>query len=436
LALLREQAGRWRALARPEQLQPLGDWFVWWIDAGRGWGKTRTAAETIKAWAIAIPNSRWALVAATIADARDTMVEGESGLLALLKPHQLRGGTIDKAWNRSMGELYLSNGAKFKCYTSEKPRQLRGPQHHGAWCDELAAWEDAHLGMVDEKDTTKGGGTTWSNLLFGLRLGNDPRIVIASTPKPVKLVFDLLAYAKANPGRVYITKGTTYDNLGNLSETFRLNVISIYEGTSMGRQELNAELNEAVKGALWTWPMLNPIRVQAADLPPPEEFTRVIVSIDPAVTSNGDSDETGIILLARHKSGLVYVFEDGSGVYTPLQWATVANNFFKNHNADAFVAEVNNGGDLVEVNIRQVNKTARYRGVRASRGKVARAEPVVALYEQGRIRHKAGLDTLESQMTTWSAGTGEKSPDRIDALVWGITELALTESTTAPLQVF
>ena len=181
--------------------------------------------------------------------------------------------------------------------------------------------------------------------------------------------------------------------------------------------------------------MLNPIRVSDAELPPPEEFTRVIVSIDPAVTSNADSDETGIIILALHRSGLVYILEDGSGVYTPLQWATVADNFFKKHNADAFVAEVNNGGDLVEVNIRQVNKTARYRGVRASRGKVARAEPVVALYEQARIRHRAGLTTLETQMTTWSAGTGEKSPDRIDALVWGITELALADQVK-PRQAF
>lgn len=430
LALLQEQQTRWSYKARPDQRPPAGDWFIWWIDAGRGWGKTRTAAETMKQWALEIPDSRWALIAATTADARDTMVEGESGLLALFKPHELRGGSIDTAWNRSMGELYLANGAQFKCYTSEKPRKLRGPQHHGAWCDELAAWEDAHLGMFDEKDQTKGGGTTWSNLLFGLRLGKRPRIIIASTPKPVKLVFDLLAYAEKNPGRVHITKGTTYDNLGNLSETFKLNVVAVFEGTSMGRQELNAELNRVVKGALWNWAMLNPIRVSDADLPPPEEFIRVIVSIDPAVTSNAESDETGIIILALHKSKLVYVLEDGSGVYTPLQWATVANNFFKKHNADAFVAEVNNGGDLVEVNIRQVNKTARYRGVRASRGKVARAEPVVALYEQARIRHRAGLATLETQMTNWSAGTGEKSPDRIDALVWGITELALEEEYT------
>lgn len=430
LALLRERAGRWRFQARPEQLQPPGSWFIWWIDAGRGWGKTRTAAETIKEWALNTPKGRFALVAATYADGRDTMVEGESGLLAILKPHQLRGGSEEKAWNRSIGELYLANGAQFRIFSSEQPRKLRGPQHHGAWCDELAAWQDAHLGMVDEKDQTKGGGTTWSNLLFGLRLGTDPRIVIASTPKPVKLVFDLLTLHKKHPDRVHITKGTTYDNLSNLSETFKLNVVALFEGTSIGRQELNAELNTAVKGALWNWGMLNPIRVDDDDLPPPEEFTRVVVSIDPAVTANADSDESGIIIVALHKSGLLYVLEDPSGVYTPLQWATVANNYFVKYNADCFVAEVNNGGDLVEVNLRQVNKTARYRGVRASRGKVARAEPVVALYEQARVRHRKGLETLETQMTNWSAGTGEKSPDRIDALVWGITELALSPQKT------
>jgi phage terminase large subunit-like protein len=432
LALLRERQSRWHFNARPEQLEPAGDWFIWWIDAGRGWGKTRTAAETIKQWALDTPNSRWALVAATVADARDTMVEGESGLLAILKPTDLRGGTIDSAWNRSMGELYLANGALFKTYTSEKPRKLRGPQHHGAWCDELAAWEDAHLGMIDEKELTKGGGTTWSNLLFGLRLGKNPRIIIASTPKPVKLVFDLVAYAKKNPGRVHITKGTTYDNLGNLSETFKLNVVAVFEGTRMGRQELNAELNLTVKGALWTAAMLSPIQVD--DIPP---LRRIVVAVDPAVTSEEESDQTGIVVVGigfpvpGYPDGLLYVLEDATAIYTPLMWATVADRLYQKWEADCIVAEVNNGGDLVEVNVRQVNKSARYRGVRASRGKVTRAEPVVALYEKSRVRHRAGLTDLETQQTTWSAGTGEKSPDRIDALVWGITELALTTTHVA-----
>lgn len=432
LALLAERASRWSYRARPEQREPAGDWFIWWIDAGRGWGKTRTAAETIKAWALATPNSRWALVAATIADARDTMIEGESGLLTLFKPHELRGGTVDTAFNRSMGELYLANGALFKTYSSEKPRKLRGPQHHGAWCDELAAWEDAPLGMMDEKDRSKGNGTTWSNLLFGLRLGKNPRIIIASTPKPVKLVFDLLAYAKANPGRVHITKGTTYDNLGNLSETFKANVVAVFEGTSMGRQELNAELNMVVRGALWTWAMLNPIHV--SEVPP---LRRIVVAIDPAVTADEDSDETGIVVVGLgfptpgHPEGLVYVLEDASGIYTPLEWATVADRLYQKWEADCIVAEVNNGGDLVEVNVRQVNKNARYRGVRASRGKVTRAEPVVALYEKARVRHRKGLDDLETQMTMWSAGTGQKSPDKIDAVVWGITELALAPAYVA-----
>lgn len=439
LALLQERQKRWHFTARPEQLQPPGDWFIWWIDAGRGWGKTRTAAETIKEWALAIPNSRWALVAATIADARDTMVEGESGLLAILSAEQLRGGTIDSAWNRSMGELYLANGAIFKTYSSEKPRKLRGPQHHGAWCDELAAWEDAPLGMMDEKELTKGGGTTWSNLLFGLRLGKAPRIIIASTPKPVKLVFDLLAYAKKNPGRVHITKGTTYDNLGNLSETFKLNVVAVFEGTSMGRQELNAELSMVVKGALWTRAMLNPIQVAAEDLPPPEQFKRIVVAIDPAVTSKPESDETGIVVvgltfpLPGWPEGLLYVLHDATGIYTPLRWATIAHNLYTQYEADCIVAEVNNGGDLVEVNLRQVSKTARYRDVRASRGKVTRAEPVVALYEKGRVRHKAGLEALETQQTTWNAQAGDDSPNNIDAMVWGVSELVLAPIHTARL---
>lgn len=431
LALLQERAGRWYYQARPEQLQPPGDWFIWWIDAGRGWGKTRTAAETIKKWAMETPKGRFALVAASFADGRDTMVEGESGLLAILKPHELRGGSEEKAWNRSIGELYLANGAKFSIYSSEQPRKLRGPQHHGAWCDELAAWQDAHLGMVDEKDLTKGGGTTWSNLLFGLRLGSDPRIVIASTPKPVKLIFDLLAFHEKHPGRVHITKGTTYDNLANLSETFRLNVVSVYEGTSMGRQELSAELNTVVRGALWNWAMLNPIRL---DVPPPRDLmVRTVVAVDPAVTSKAESDETGIVVVGMDAHGRGYVLEDATAVYTPLAWAEKVVALYKKWMADKVVAEVNNGGDLVEINIRTVDKNIPYKGVWASKGKKTRAEPVVGLYEQGRIFHAPGLHDLEKQQTTWSANTGEDSPNNIDAEVWGFTEL-FNLSTDIPKQ--
>ncbi|MBX0290121.1 terminase family protein [Hymenobacter sp. HSC-4F20] len=421
LALLQERNTRWSYLARPEQLAPPGDWFIWLILAGRGWGKTRTAAEWIAQEARNTPKGRFALVAATFADAKLTMLEGESGLLSILRDDELRGGSQDTGYNRSTGELFLANGAQFNVYTAEKPRGLRGPQHHAAWCDELAAWSDAHIGDVDTKDQTQGQGTTWSNLLFGLRLGPNPKIVIATTPKPVKLLFDLVKQAQTR-GNVHITRGKTSDNLKNLSQTFKANVIASYEGTTTGKQELDGELLEDVKGALWSRALLNLAAVEVTDVP--ESLKRIVVALDPAVTTNQDSDETGIIVAALGLDGLLYVLEDHSGKYTPSQWATVANDLYEEWQADAVVAEVNQGGDMVENTIRQVNPNINYRGVRATRGKVLRAEPVVALYEQRKVRHVyQSLQELENQMCSWSAATGQKSPDRVDALVWAVTEL-------------
>lgn len=407
---------RWLLTARMNQLPPQGEWFVWLILAGRGFGKTRTGAETIAQWARETPRGRFALVAQTAADARDVMVEGESGLLSVLDESELRGGSVDTAWNRSLGELYLKNGARFKCYSSETPRKLRGPQHHGAWGDEPATWNDADQGTGED--------TTWSNLLFGLRLGKDPRVVMTGTPRPNRLIREL----KKDEGTV-LTGGSTAENLGNLSETFKRNVIRKYEGTRLGQQELEGILLEDTPGALWTYKMFNRegFRLKTLDDLPP--MVRIVVSIDPQASQSSDSAETGIIVAGKDAEGTGYVLDDLSGNYSPNEWATIAIDAYTYWKADAIVAERNNGGDMVENTIRVVNPRVNVKTVWASRGKHTRAEPVSALYQKTNIQvhHAKVFPDLEGQMTTWVPG--EKSPDRMDALVWALTELMLEEET-------
>lgn len=400
----------WLTLARPNQLPPVGDWLTWLILAGRGFGKTRTGAETIAQWARETPRGRFALIGQTFADARDVMVEGESGLLSVLDPSELRGGTVDSAWNRSLGELYLKNGAKFKIYSSEKPRQLRGPQHHGAWGDEPATWNDADQGTADD--------TTWSNLLFGLRLGKDPRIVLTGTPRPTRLIRELLKEEDT-----VTTRGSTYDNIANLAATFKKKVLAKYEGTRLGRQELDGELLEDTPGALWTYGMFNRegFRLKFEQLP---DLVRVVVGVDPQA-AQGSGAETGIIVAARGADGHAYVMGDLSGDFSPSEWANTAIDAYDYHRADAIVPERNNGGDMVESTIRTVRANVSVKTVWASRGKQTRAEPVSSLYQQGKVHHVGAFKDLEDQMTTWVPG--EKSPDRLDALVWALTELMLGE---------
>ncbi|MBZ9752738.1 terminase family protein [Deinococcus sp. HMF7604] len=401
----------WLATARLNQLPPAGDWFVWLILAGRGFGKTRTGAETIAQWARETPRGRFALVAQTAADARDVMVEGVSGLLSVLDESELRGGSIDTAWNRSMGELYLRNGAKFKCFSSEKARSLRGPQHHGAWGDEPATWNDADQGTAED--------TTWSNLLFGLRLGKDPRVVLTGTPRPVRLIREL-----KKGDTTVLTGGSTAENLGNLSEKFKRNVISKYEGTRLGRQELEGELLEDTPGALWKYEMFNRegFRLKFEDLP---DLVRIVVAVDPQASQSSDSAETGIIVAGKDAHGNAYVMGDLSGNFSPSEWAQTSIDAYKYHHADAIVPEKNNGGDMVAHTISTIDRRVNVVPVWASRGKQTRAEPVSSLYVQKKVFHVGVFPDLEGQMTTWVPG--EKSPDRMDALVWALTELMLEE---------
>jgi phage terminase large subunit-like protein len=417
----------WRFWARPQQLPPSGEWTHWGIVAGRGAGKTRSAAEWVRDIAKRWPGSRGAFVGRAAKDVRNTMVEGESGILAVCpedeRPH----------YEPSKARLTWRNGTQAELFTSKEPDMLRGPQHHWYWADEVASWY-----YPDD---------TWDNLMFGLRLGNAPQGVFTTTPKPIKLVRALMGKERAEdgtfreyPGVQLAPRMTTYENIANLAPTFIETVVKKYEGTRLGRQELFGELLLDVPGALWTLELIDQLRWKDR-LPLPQNLRRIVVAIDPAVTSDPEeSNETGIICVGRdnQKTPHFFVFTDDSGILpaykgdpTEPSWARRALNRYHDvgrweHEvkADRIVGEVNNGGDLVEAQIRILDRNASYRSVHASRGKRTRGEPVAALYEQGRVHHCGAFDHLEDQMITWVPDMADDSPDRADALVWAISDLA------------
>jgi phage terminase large subunit-like protein len=425
----------WRTKARESQLPPEGDWFIWLILAGRGWGKTLTGAEFAKDGCdqslMRRPHMRWAFVAETFGDGRDTMVEGETGFLSIVPPSALRGGTIDGAWNRSMGELFLANGSQLKIYSSEKPNQLRGPQHHGAWGDEPAKWKDAHKG--------EGEDTTWSNLMLGLRLGEDPRGVMTTTPRPNALIKRLNAAAST-----FVTRGTTYENLENLSPTFREYVLSRYEGTRLGQQELMAQILDDYLGALWRREQIDEHRVELDGTP--EDIIKelglrkIYVGVDPSTFSPETGDdpgtvaqgtETGIVVAGIDSKPRphVYVLEDLSCRETGETWARRVTEAYHRWHATAVVPEMNMAGPLVLSTLRLTDPSVTiYRdkngkpGVRAAQGKRARAEPVATLAEQGRLHHVGTLGPLEDSLCGWDPQENW-SPDRLDAMVWAVTAL-------------
>lgn len=406
-------AGFERPHARGSQNPPPADdpdWLVWLILAGRGYGKTRVGSEFTADQLKRNERWRWALIGSTFTDGRDTMVEGESGLLRIIPPSLLIDGSTERSWNRSLGELKLANGSQAKLFTSERPRQLRGPQHHGAWGDEPFHWTDAHLGDADD--------STFSNLLLGLRLGPHPRLVLTSTPKRVRLLMGTTERpgVRDQPSTV-VTRGSTYENLDNLAPTFRAQVLSKYEGTTLGRQELHAEVLDDVEGALWTTATIDTHRVIEA----PSDLTRIVVAIDPAATGGEAADDTGIVVAGRNAVGEFFVLDDASMHGSPDAWGHAALTAFDDHNADRVIAETNNGGDMIEALLRTKRPLLPYTKVTASRGKRTRAEPIAALYEQGRVHHVGMFTDLEDEMTTWVPGMD--SPDRMDALVWAITSL-------------
>ena len=386
----------WPYRARPEQLPPPGDWRVWLLLAGRGFGKTRTGAELVRARVGACMARRIALVAPTAADARDVMVEGESGLLAIAPP-------ADRPlYEPSKRRLTWPNGAVATLFSADEPERLRGPQHDFAWCDELAAWRYPEA---------------WDMLMFGLRLGDDPRAVVTTTPRPTKLIRALIADPK-----VVMTRGATAENRANLAPAFLDQIVKRYKGTRLGRQELDAELLDDMPGGLWQRGIIEATRTSTAP-----QFSRVVVAIDPAVSASEHADETGIIAAGRDANGHGYVLADASGRYAPAEWARIAIAAYGARQADRIVAEINNGGDMVEATLRMIDPNVPFSAVRAARGKVARAEPVAALYEQGRIHHIGVFAQLEDQMCSFTSDFDRNaagySPDRVDALVWAFTEL-------------
>ena len=385
--------------ARVKQVEPKGDdWGIWLILAGRGWGKTRTGAENIVHYAIRNPDSRIAVVAPTFGDLRRVCFDGDSGINSIIPHSCYFMGEKRKGYNRSGMEIYLNNGSLIQGFSATEPDRMRGPQYHRAWCDELAAWryEDA-----------------WDQLQFGMRLGDNPQTIITTTPRPTKLVASLL-------GRVDVvtTRGNTFENEANLAASALRQFRERYEGTRLGRQELYAEVLDDVEGALWTLAMIEETRIK--DQP---ELRRIVVSIDPAVTAGENSDETGIIVAGVGQDGRYYILEDLSGRYSADTWAKKAVDAYYSFKADRVIAEVNNGGDLVERLIRTVDTEIPYQAVRASRGKLVRAEPVSALYEQRKVSHVGVFPELEDQMCSYTALSRE-SPDRLDALVWALTDLS------------
>lgn len=397
----------WRCWARPEQLAPEGDWQTWLVLAGRGFGKTRTGAEWVRQRVLA-GYGRIALVAPTASDARDVMVEGESGLMAVCwagdRTHDRRplGRPI---YEPSKRRLTWSNGAMATLFSAEEPERLRGPQHDSMWDDELAAWKYLR--------------ETWDMAQFGLRLGTAPQVCITTTPKPLALLREIMAA----PGTI-VTRGSTRDNRANLAPAFLSKIIAKYEGTRLGRQELDAIIMEEAEGALWTRAMVDAANIWR----PRPEMRRIVVAVDPAVTAKEESAETGIIAAGLGEDGRGHVLADRSGRYSPGGWAAEVIRLYNELGADRIVAEGNQGGDLVAHTMRSLAPNLPITIVHAHRGKAARAEPVAALYEQGKVSHVAGLPELEDQMVNWEPLSGLPSPDRLDALVWALTHLMLDEA--------
>jgi phage terminase large subunit-like protein len=395
----------WGFWARPEQLEPDGDWNIWVALAGRGWGKTRAGAEWVR-HRIRSGDKIVHCVAPTKGDVRRVMVEGDSGLLNVCweGDKTYRGKHIGfPVWSPTNNSLTWENGAKAVFFSAEDPERLRGPQAYSAWCDELCAWRNAQ--------------DTWDMMMFGLRLGRHPKVFVTTTPKTTKLIRNIL-----NDDKTTVSKGSTYDNAANLADTFLDAVRKTYEGTRLGRQELYAEILDEASGALWNRTLLAKCEVEKDEVP---QLSRIVVAIDPAVTSNAESDMTGVIVAGIDINGTAYVLEDHTGRYTPQQWASKAVELYRDHMADRIVAERNQGGDMVRHTLHTEDETVPVKLVHASRGKMARAEPVSALYEQGKVKHVRGLNDLEDQMVQWEPLGSIGSPDRLDALVWAITDLSL-----------
>lgn len=438
-AIVDERGPLWLATRRGDQTPPDGDWAYWLILAGRGWGKTRTGSEFIVGEMRAGRMTRVALVGRTAADVRDVMIEGPSGIVAVAERYGLQ-----PKYEPSKRRITLPGLGVCIAYTAEEPDLLRGPEHDGFWCDELAAWKTRKAGESKSRGRNR-AQETWDNLMFGFRVGQNARGVITTTPRPVPLVRQILADAAT-----HVTRGSTFDNAANLSRRFLAQVKQKYAGTRIGRQELEGEVLDDVEGALWTQGIIDDFR--AADLPRTKEgdalLARVVVAIDPAATHGDGSDATGLNVSGRAIEGEFFVLYSQAARLSPDGWANRAIDLYLEHDADAFVLERNTGGDMAEHTLRTAltkrGVVASIVQVYASRGKQTRAEPISALYEQGRVHHvwnpTAGramsvnpLASLEAEMIVFPVAS--EHDDEVDALVWAITELAPETSDSGELWV-
>ena len=413
LLALRES---WAFCAREEQWPPLLTeaglpWTVWLFLGGRGAGKTRAGAEWVKSLALGDPLTgqkpcaRIALVGESAADVRDVMIEGVSGLLSV------HGNDERPVFEPSRRRVRWQNGAVAQIFSAEDPESLRGPQFAAAWCDELAKWRYA-----DE---------TWNMLQFALRLGDNPRQMVTTTPRPTALIKRLMAAQTT-----VITHATTHANAENLAPSFLAQIVARYEGTFLGRQELLGDVIEARQGALWT-----PAQLEACRETQAGKMVRIVVAVDPPTTSSRRADACGIVAAGIDEAAIIHVLEDATiNEARPHHWAQRAVGLYHKLEADCLVAEVNQGGEMVTAVIAEQDANVPVTMVRAKRGKYLRAAPVAHLYEQGRVRHQGSFPALEDEMCAMGSDgfTGGHSPDRVDALVWAITALALTPEPSRP----
>jgi phage terminase large subunit-like protein len=398
----------WSLWARPDQRPPdtsiAGvDWTVWLVLGGRGAGKTRTGAEWVRSQALGNPRTgvaplgRLALVGETFADVRDVMIDGVSGLMAIHRKSER------PQWEAGRRRLVWPNGAMAQAFSAEEPEALRGPQFDAAWCDELAKWRHADL--------------AWDNLQFALRLGKRPREVVTTTPRPTALLKRL-----ARDSQTALTRAPTVANAYNLAPAFLDKVVKRYAGTRLGRQELDGEFVDERPDAFWSRNQLEALRIQPVK---PEDIKRIVVAVDPPAGS-GAGSRCGIVAAGRMADGRLVVLADGTVEQArPEVWAEAAVQLFRSLEADSLVVEINQGGDMVESVLRGIDAALPIIKVRATRGKHVRAEPVAALYAQGKVRHAGDFAKLEDEMCLFGAdGLSEgRSPDRMDALVWALTAL-------------
>jgi phage terminase large subunit-like protein len=387
----------WPIWAHGGQEEPEGDWRVWAIRAGRGFGKTRAGAEWVLARAREHPEAQIALIAATLDEAVKVMVKGESGLIASARADE------DLRWVASERMLLFPSGARAFAYSAHSPDSLRGPQHHFAWCDELAKWAKAE--------------ETWDNLMLGLRLGERPRTMVTTTPRPIPLLRRIEALERAE-----VTRGRTVDN-PHVARDFRDAVTGMYRGTRLGRQELDGELIEEIEGALWTRAMVEQGRSTA-----PDELVRVVIGVDPPASAAGD--ECGIVVCGLDREGTGWVLADRSkGGLSPEGWAQRVARAAEDWSADKVIVETNQGGEMVTATLRGADCALPVRPATARFGKGKRAEPVAQRFETGKARFAGRFPELEDQLCALTAGGGYagpgRSPDRADAMVWALAELML-----------